>query len=53
MSKTTKLTQAQLDNRKLLRTVMRKAGFWDIKTEWWHFHAFLTGEVKRRWGMIE
>lgn len=48
-----KLTQEQLDNRMLLRKTMRKAGFWDIKTEWWHFNAFLTGEVKRRWGIIE
>jgi D-alanyl-D-alanine dipeptidase len=33
------LTQAQLDNRMLLRSVMRKAGFMPIETEWWHFNG--------------
>jgi zinc D-Ala-D-Ala dipeptidase len=34
-----KLTQLQIDNRKLLRTVMIQAGFSPIKTEWWHFNT--------------
>jgi len=32
-----KLTQQQYNNRKLLRYVMKKAGFNSISTEWWHF----------------
>ena len=48
-----KLTQAQVDNRKLLRTVMGQAGFSPIKTEWWHFNAFSRTEADRRYGMVE
>jgi D-alanyl-D-alanine dipeptidase len=33
------LSQEQVNNRKLLRRVMRKAGFSGIQTEWWHFNA--------------
>ncbi len=42
-----KLTQEQHANRMLLRSTMRKAGFFDIKTEWWHFNAFGSSAVKR------
>lgn len=31
------LTQEHLDNRRLLRGVMRDAGWSGINTEWWHF----------------
>jgi zinc D-Ala-D-Ala dipeptidase len=31
------LTQVHLDNRRLLRDVMREAGWSGINTEWWHF----------------
>lgn len=34
------LTQNQIDNRKLLRDVMRKGNFVNIPTEWWHFNAY-------------
>jgi D-alanyl-D-alanine dipeptidase len=37
--KTGELTLQQIENRKLLRKVMRKAGFRNIPTEWWHFNA--------------
>jgi D-alanyl-D-alanine dipeptidase len=33
------LTQTQLTNRELLRSVMREAGFSRIETEWWHFNS--------------
>jgi zinc D-Ala-D-Ala dipeptidase len=39
-----KLTPLHIENRNLLRTVMRKGGFWGIQTEWWHFNA-MTREV--------
>jgi zinc D-Ala-D-Ala dipeptidase len=47
-----KLTKPQHANRMLLRTIMRKAGFFDIKTEWWHFNAFGSGTVKRLYSRI-
>ena len=31
------LTLAQVDNRRLLRTVMESAGWRGIRNEWWHF----------------
>lgn len=35
-----KLTQQQIDNRSLLKTCMKQAGFIAILTEWWHFEAY-------------
>ena len=40
MIKEAKLTQQQIDNRNILKSVMKKAGFISILTEWWHFEAF-------------
>jgi D-alanyl-D-alanine dipeptidase len=31
------ITQAQVDNRQLLREAMAHAGFVGIRTEWWHY----------------
>jgi D-alanyl-D-alanine dipeptidase len=36
---TGELTQLHIENRNLLRDVMRRAGFYSIPTEWWHFNA--------------
>lgn len=33
------LTENQIANRELLRSVMRTAGFSGIETEWWHFNS--------------
>jgi D-alanyl-D-alanine dipeptidase len=33
------LTKQQIENRELLRKVMRKEGLRNIPTEWWHFNA--------------
>jgi len=33
------LSQEQVDNRKLLRKVMKHSSFINIQTEWWHFNA--------------
>jgi D-alanyl-D-alanine dipeptidase len=37
--KTGELTNRHLENRELLRKVMRKEAFRNIPTEWWHFNA--------------
>jgi len=47
------LTHTQLENRRLLRTVMEEAGFQTIPEEWWHFNAFSPEEVKRRYTIVE
>lgn len=38
--RTGELTLVQVENRKLLRKVMRSQGFQNIPSEWWHFNAF-------------
>jgi D-alanyl-D-alanine dipeptidase len=47
------LTKDQLANRKLLRSVMRYAGFSGIPTEWWHFNAYSKKEALERFQVIE
>lgn len=47
------LTKDQLANRKMLRSVMRFAGFSGIPTEWWHFNAYSKKEALERFQVIE
>jgi len=47
------LTQAQVTNRKLLRDVMYKAGFFNIQTEWWHFNAMYRNAASEKYQIIE
>jgi D-alanyl-D-alanine dipeptidase len=47
------LTQAQVDNRNLLRGVMRKAGFSGIATEWWHFNACSRKTAHSKYKIME
>lgn len=48
-----KLTEGQVENRKLLREVMTSAGFEGISVEWWHFNAFAKSEVRKRYAIVE
>ncbi|MFN6039448.1 MAG: M15 family metallopeptidase [Bacteroidota bacterium] len=48
-----KLTNLQLENRKLLRKVMTEAGFNPIPNEWWHFDAGTRNWVKQNLKLIE
>jgi zinc D-Ala-D-Ala dipeptidase len=47
------LTEQQVNNRKLLREVMKKAGFFNIQTEWWHFNSCTRAVAKERYSLIE
>lgn len=47
------LTKEQYGNRMLLRSVMRKGGFWVIPTEWWHFNAFTREKAKELYEVVE
>lgn len=47
-----KLTNTQLNNRQLLRTVMKAAGFNMIMTEWWHFEAGSHETIKAKYKII-
>lgn len=49
---TGELSVNQINNRKLLRKVMRKEGFRNIPTEWWHFNACSRKEAKEKYELI-
>jgi D-alanyl-D-alanine dipeptidase len=42
-----KLTPGQVENRRLLRKVMRQAGFLRVPFEWWHFNAMTRRRAQR------
>ncbi|MEN8927744.1 MAG: M15 family metallopeptidase [Flavobacteriales bacterium] len=47
-----KLTQKQVKNRVLLRKVMKKAGFFNIQTEWWHWNSCSRNTAKRKYKLV-
>lgn len=46
------LTPEQVQNRELLRTVMKKAGFRGISNEWWHFEACTREEARKKYAPL-
>lgn len=48
-----KLTEAQLANRKLLRSVMRSAGFFGITSEWWHFNSCTRAVAQEKYVLLK
>lgn len=48
-----KISREAFNNRRLLRQVMREAGFRTILYEWWHFNACSREEAKRNYILIE
>ena len=48
-----KLTDKQIENRTILRKIMKKAGFSTIDSEWWHFDAFSYNETKNKYTIVE
>jgi D-alanyl-D-alanine dipeptidase len=50
---TGKITHEAFSNRRLLRQVMKQAGFRTILYEWWHFNACLREEAKKNYVLIE
>jgi D-alanyl-D-alanine dipeptidase len=46
------LTKQQIENRELLRKVMRKEGFRNIPTEWWHFNACSRREGLAKYSVL-
>jgi len=47
------LSEAQKKNRKLLSTIMRKAGFFPLSYEWWHFNGMQKDEARKMYQIIE
>lgn len=52
LEKEGKLKPEQLANRHLLRTVMKKAGFTPIQTEWWHFNSASRVKARTQYPLI-
>lgn len=48
-----KLTQQQIDNRKLLRKVMKSQGFRNLPTEWWHFNACSRNNALTKYKILD
>ena len=48
-----KITEAEYQNRRLLRRIMQQAGFTTITSEWWHFNACSAEVAKARYKLIE
>ena len=46
------LSNEALENRKLLRAVMREAGYKTINSEWWHFNYKSRAEAKANYKVI-
>lgn len=47
------LTIQQVENRKLLRKVMRSQAFRNLPTEWWHFNACSRADALIKYQVIE
>lgn len=47
-----RLTQMQVDNRNLLRSIMKRAGWVMLPSEWWHFNAFTRSYTKEHYPLF-
>lgn len=47
-----KISREAYDNRRLLREVMRYAGFKALRTEWWHFNIRTRVQAKRYFKVV-
>jgi D-alanyl-D-alanine dipeptidase len=47
------LTKENIENRKLLREIMKKSGFTSISSEWWHFNSCSRNEAKEKYKIVE
>jgi len=47
-----KLTREAYNNRRLLRRVMREAGFRALRSEWWHFNYTSRANARKYYKVI-
>ena len=50
--KSGRLTQEQINNRNLLRKIMKRAGWVMLPSEWWHFNAFTRTYTKEHYPLF-
>lgn len=48
-----KITEEELNNRKILRSVMKEAGFTTVQFEWWHFNSCSREYAKTNYKLLE
>lgn len=48
-----KITEQELQNRLLLRGVMKEAGFTSLSSEWWHFNHCKRDVAKEKYPLID
>ena len=48
-----KLNKRQAENRKLLSGTMKKAGFFPLSYEWWHFNGMPKQQARKKYKIIE
>lgn len=48
-----RISREAIENRRLLRRVMREAGFKTIRTEWWHFNLTTRADAKANYRVVE
>lgn len=48
-----KITEEAYKNRLLLRSVMHRAGFTTVSSEWWHFNACSRSTARAKYKLIE
>ncbi|HOY95476.1 MAG TPA: M15 family metallopeptidase [Catalimonadaceae bacterium] len=46
------LTHKQVSNRKLLRQIMKQAGFLSITSEWWHFNSCSLASARKKYAVL-
>jgi D-alanyl-D-alanine dipeptidase len=46
------LTEKHIENRELLRKVMKSQGFRPLETEWWHFNACSRAQGKAKYKVL-
>ena len=47
-----RLTELQVSNRKILRSIMTRAGFVPLGSEWWHFNAYTRAYTKEHYQLF-
>ncbi|MDR2765211.1 MAG: M15 family metallopeptidase [Tannerella sp.] len=48
-----RISREDCENRRLLRRVMRQAGFTTITSEWWHFNACSSHTAQKNYKLLE
>jgi len=47
-----RLTHTQIDNRNKLRSIMKRAGWVLLNSEWWHFNAYTRAYTKEHYPLF-